>query len=168
MKTTKPKRVIFLDFDGVILTFRMRLAHRRGWTGSGPDPVACYLLRRVCETGVRLVLSTSHRDNVASCMETLTKGNLHDCLHKDWKTKELSFIESGITRPFEINAWTKKHPEVKDYRILDDEKWNWTPDQCGRVIKCHEFNGLDALGMKELSDWVGLKPFYKLKPKGKP
>ena len=55
-------KVIFLDFDGVLLTLRSHLAfHGRGGVYQDVDPVCAAVLSRVCRLGrVKLVISDAH------------------------------------------------------------------------------------------------------------
>ena len=34
-------------------------------------------------------------------------------------------ISGPYSRQFEIRSWLQKRPEVKNFVILDDDKWNW-------------------------------------------
>jgi len=148
-------KVIFLDFDGVILTLRTCAAHGRGWSSAAPDPVLSQVLRRVCGTGVRIVVSSAWRD-MTTCRPKLAEADLEQFLHQDWRTGEIN-LEAARSRPAEIAEWLSRHPEVTDFRILDDEQWFWTEDQVPRFLKCCSENGAGARLMIALLEWSGMK-----------
>lgn len=163
--STKPRetrtsnRVIFLDFDGVILTGRTAAAYDLGWTKSLPDPVACYAIRRACDTGVKLVISSAHR-SFNNCSDTLKRANLYDLLHRDWRTKELPG-----DRPFEIAEWLKRHRDVTDYAIIDDDPFRWTKEQRNKWIPTDPIEGMDSRALARLIEWSGAKRWRKPEPK---
>lgn len=65
------------------------------------------------------------------------------------------------SRPREIEDWLAAHPEVTDYRILDDEDHLWTDIQRQKWLQCDPLNGLQAEEMNCLFEWAGLKAFSK-------
>lgn len=145
-------RVLFLDFDGVILTLRTLLAcEYYGHSQAAPDPMLCALLRRVCASGVQIVVSSSWRDAEKMCREKLTEAGLEEFLHSDWRTGETGH------RPREIQAWLSAHPEVADYLILDDDDFGWEGEQSNRWIECSAYDGMSAIGMKLLEEWSGIE-----------
>jgi hypothetical protein len=145
-------RVIFLDFDGVILTMRCAIADGRGHSGSAPDPLACAVIRRACEAGVRLVISSAWRSSKERVMEKLTQGGLEPFLLPGWRTRN-----NSENRPLVIAEWLEAHPEVFDYRILDDDPFDWTPDQRRRWLQCDPLNGFQWEEMAELLKWAGVQ-----------
>lgn len=153
-------KVIFLDFDGVILTMRTQAAARAeagkrvGWSWAPPDPLLCSVLRACCAAGVRIVLSTSWRDMGDACDEKLRQAGLYELLHEDWRTTLKSSPGVASDRPFQIAEWLGRHPEVTNYRILDDEDWHWTGDQKVRFVKCHAEDGMGGRDMHRLLSWA--------------
>lgn len=146
-------KVLFLDFDGVILTLRQALAQGTTWSRSTPDPVATAAIARCGNAGVKIVVSSSWRDHEPSTKEKLEQGGLIDFLHDDWRTKDYA-SEPGGSRPTEIAEWLSRHPEVTAYRILDDDPWKWHSDQVPNVIPCHHLDGIDTNGIRSLLEFA--------------
>lgn len=157
--------ILFLDYDGVILTMRMALAQGTSWSRSTPDPAVTMILQRCCKAGCKIVVSSSWRDHESSAKSKLIEAGLIEYLHEDWKTKEKPAEPAG-SRPKEIADWLKRHPEVTRYRILDDDEWKWTADQNAAWIKCHPYDGMNAMGMKSLLEWAGVPLRITLAGKG--
>jgi hypothetical protein len=149
-------RVLFLDFDGVILTLRTTLAHGRGWNRAQCDMVLVTAIRRVCETGVRIVVSSTWRTLGTMAMDKLRECGLADHVHEDWRTKELAAPELHGDRPLELREWLSRHPEVTDYRILDDDKFSWDADQLERWLVCDGEDGAPAKAIMALLKWAGV------------
>lgn len=149
-------RVIFLDFDGVLLTLRTAFAWGSAWSKALPDPVLTHTLRRVCEIGVQIVVSSSWRDDSQMCLAKLRQANLDGFLHDDWRTVEVN-LPDFKSRPAEIDNWLFRHKDCEDYRILDDDDWKWLPEQLPRVLKCCPNNGADAMVIEQLLQWAGLR-----------
>lgn len=160
-------KIIFLDFDGVLMTLRTKIASGNcGWSAARPDPLVLNLLRLVCEHGARMgkpiqiVISSAWRDHEPACLEKLRDSawgtaDTWTWLHEDWRTG------SSGSRPREIEEWLAAHPDVTDYRILDDEDHQWTDTQRQKWLQCDPLNGLQAQEMNCLFDWAGLKAFSK-------
>lgn len=108
--------VIFLDFDGVVITTRSRWA---GLTPEGFDPVATRWLSLLFQRAqAMVVISSAWRsgETRASILELLARNGMSDVpLHEDWATPEL-----GVERQHEINAWLGRNQMVERYLILDD------------------------------------------------
>jgi hypothetical protein len=154
------RRVVFLDFDGVIITPRSHLAlGTRGGLMVDPDPVVLAILRKVCDTGVRIVVSSTWRLTEARCRSFLSRHELIGYLHADWRTPDTSRDAGGIYiskgRGDEIAAWLAKHAEVQSYRILDDDT-DMQPAQMPYFIRCAGTDGLDYKGVRNLLTWAGL------------
>ena len=151
-------KIIFLDFDGVILTLRTCIAHdQHGWSNAAPDPVLVNVLKRCCAQGVCIVVSSTWRTHQETCHAKLEEAGLLNFLHADWRTIENHFGGAVDSRPYEIAEWLSRHPEVKDYRILDDDSWNWTQEQAPHSLKCCPEDGASARVMKDLLEWAGAK-----------
>lgn len=133
------------------MTYRTLLASpHMGWSNAAPDPMLCALLRRICETGAAIVVSSTWRDAEAICKSKLKEGGLLNHIHSDWRTPEKG------NRPAEISDWLTRHPEVSDYRILDDDPFEWTKEQSARWIECSPYDGMPAMAMKDLAEWAGV------------
>ena len=84
------------------------------------DERAICQLRRIVETtGAEIILSSSWR----------WYKDQRNTVHKQLKRKNIDFIDTTpieitvkMSRTDEINAWLKKHPEIDNYVILDDEE----------------------------------------------
>lgn len=146
--------MLFLDFDGVILHYRTLLASEHiGHSSAAPDPMLCALLRRTCQAGVVIVVSSSWRDAEAICKDKLSEGGLLEFLHEDWRTP---YFTGQGSRSREISDWLARHPEVTDYRIADDDDFEWTDEQRAKWLECSPYDGMPAMTMKELAEWVGV------------
>lgn len=145
-------KVLFLDFDGVILTLRTCISCEfSGWSSAEPDPVLCRLIERACISGMKLVISSTWRDVEKQCKDKLKSAGLIEHLHEDWRTPQLA-----NSRPAEIADWLSRHPEVLDYRIADDDHFEWTKEQESKWLRCHPYDGMMAREMRELAEWTGL------------
>jgi hypothetical protein len=153
-------KIIFLDFDGVILTARTQAAARAeagqrvGWSRANPDQLVCAVLRACCAQGCRLVISSAWRDMGPKCDEKLKAGRLADLLHADWRTTLQTSGGLASDRPWQIAEWLSRHPEVTSYRIVDDEDWHWTGDQRIRFVKCDPMDGMPGKAMHALLSWA--------------
>lgn len=119
------------------------------------DPVATEVVRKCCETGVKIVVTSTWRIGVelsndeSALVSSLIKHRLYDHLFlPDWKTPYL-----GTKRGLEIADWLRSHPEVVDYRILDDDS-DMLEEQTSRFIQTHCHDGISGKQMIELLDWA--------------
>lgn len=148
-------RVLFLDFDGVIITPRSHVAlGRQSGLMVDPDPVALGAVRKVCDTGVRLVITSAWRLNHERCRRFLEEQELAAYLHSDWCTRKDNH-EKGDSRGAQIGDWLAQHPEVRTYRIVDDDR-DIRPQQLPYFIHCHAMDGISYIGLKKLLEWAGL------------
>ncbi len=164
----EPTRVIFLDFDGVLLTLRAHLAfHGRGGKYQDVDPVCASVLARVLRRGTaRLVIVAGARSDEPEARRVLRGGvtwhedDLARYLHPDWRV--------GPERPrsVAIDTWLIAHPEVDDYLILDDDAVQDAPiigvsrltAQRAAWVRCHCHEGLNSAGILRLYDWADCHP----------
>lgn len=134
--------VLFLDFDGVFLTARTRF--------NEPDLVATqYIGKELQENKGKIVVSSTWRLREDPCKEMLNKCNLSHHVHEDWRTKRLV---SGF-RGDEIDEWLSRHPEVKDYIILDDDS-DFHAHHSDHFVQTHYADGMLTTHMMEFSDMV--------------
>jgi hypothetical protein len=123
-------KVIFLDFDGVIVT-----AHTRYHSG---DMYCVHLLNRLIkETGAKIVVSSMWRTGrtVEELRTLLTEWGV------EGEVIDKTPVDHGVIRGVEIDRWLAKHPEVTSYVILDDDS-----DMGGlihKLVKTHPTHGLD-------------------------
>jgi hypothetical protein len=123
--------IIFLDFDGVICNPRACIAMRdTGGVFSYLDPIACHLVKRLCEdNNAKLVISSSWRilyDRYslqsilnAACPQL---GN-HMWRGTEWCTPNHNGGDGNyFGRGREIQAWIRNHStEFNRFVILDDD-----------------------------------------------
>jgi hypothetical protein len=156
-------RVIFLDFDGVIITPRACTALdpiKRGEIcakiANRADPVAVAAIAAVCATGVRIVVSSSWRKMEEQCRHILRENGLEQFLHPDWRTRDDRYVGPGgklDRRGDQIADWLAAHPEVRSYRILDDSD-EMLPLQSPYFVLCHAYDGLGYYHIKKLLEWA--------------
>ena len=151
-------KVLFLDIDGVLCTLRAHYAYahkRRGIIDSW-DPVGAKAIKEVCNTGVKIVISSSWRHYCVNPYDKsdilgvrLSEHKLTEHLHKDWKT--------GIdgTRGKEIRQWLSKHPNIKDFIVLDDDIFDME-DVTPYVIHTNANDGMSTDDIKKLYKWAGI------------
>jgi hypothetical protein len=147
-------KVIFLDIDGVLNSFRTCIA-----TGNYPhgldkglkhfDWIAIRLLQRLSDsTGVVFVLSSSWRI-------------LHD--YKDvGKALDLPIIDATKRldgpRGAEIAEWLSRHPEVELYAILDDDS-DMLDGQLACFVQTSAYEGLSWANYCRLCSILGASEF---------
>ena len=91
-------------------------------------------MRRIIDkTGAEIVLTSSWRYSVRRYLHDNVENSsvkiLFDFFDR-YKMKivgcTLEYNISGpYSRPLEIRSWLQKRPEVKNFVILDDDKWKW-------------------------------------------
>lgn len=114
-------RVLFLDIDGVLNSFKTCLAYGGYPLGTKPDQRPLFddasvkLLQRFCDSsGVQIVLSSSWR--ILSDYKDV--GELLELPIIDATPK---YTELGSKRGHQIKEWLDAHPEVEQYAIIDDD-----------------------------------------------
>lgn len=129
-------KIIFLDFDGVITTYK---------SGYSIDPEKVKLLLELVEkTGAKIVISSSWRShNIETTKEKL--GNLSFMEHVIDVTPRFTVRDYdgdywSVPRGMEINYWLNKH-DVDNYVILDDER-DMLIDQKKHFVHTDTYKGL--------------------------
>jgi len=158
--------VLFLDFDGVLITWRSHAA-RSNWdlNTSCPDVTIGKFLEKLFHYSthipLKLVISSSWRFNEVDCKDVLEQFNLIQYLHPDWRTtvygNNLSNEEVvvALDRGGEIQEWLNRHTEVKEYKILDDYPLTMFPEKQHRnLIHCDGVDGLGGRDMRRLVNWI--------------
>ena len=125
--------IIFLDFDGVICNPRACLAVRNNGMYSYLDPIACLLVKRLCEdNNAKLVISSSwriihDREGIKGILSAACPG-LGEYVWDSatwWKTTSAVFqndVHGGCGRGMEIKHWIDNHyAEFQHFVILDDD-----------------------------------------------
>lgn len=159
-------RVLFLDFDGVIITPRATTVFGgpKGVTAdfrtlTRPDPVAIAAIAAVCAVGVGLVISSSWRKMPEQCRRILDDNGLAQFLHDDWRTREDRYLLGNgqlDRRGNQIADWLESHPEVRAYRILDDSD-EMLSAQRPFFVHCHAYDGLSYQQIDALLKWANAR-----------
>lgn len=139
-------KIIFLDIDGVLCTFRSHIGqdqHGQSGTMKALDREAVGLLNVLAEAGgvpVRYVLSSTWRKHFTK--EGMTahlrsfgwRGEFHD----HWCTVIRS--QYGF-RGYEVREWLLCHPDTVDWIAIDDNS-DFTPEQKARLVLTHVDDGM--------------------------
>lgn len=146
-------RVVFLDVDGVLNSFRTCIA-----TGDYPheldqtehfDWIAIKLLQRFSDSsGVQFVLSSAWRIG----RDFRDVGKAFD-LPIIGATKSLAGCRGS-----EIAEWLSRHPEVTQYAILDDDS-DMLDGQMSVFVKTDAYEGLSWANFRKLCDIFGESEF---------
>lgn len=152
-------RILFLDFDGVISTNRAYLAngslgitdHDERWI----DPIATTMIADLCAryNYQIVVTSTWRKFGKERCTVALKRANIW--MHHDWRTKEIwpkGPNSSAGSRPAEIEEWLSRNP-CESYLIIDDDGFNWLPEQAERWIKTDTCNGFSTENYEQVINW---------------
>ena len=147
-------KIIFLDIDGV-------LNHKSSPFEYPIDSFCVGLVNSlIADTGAKIVMSTSWRDmdgkeynptfghfeveQPFSLRNFLVSQGLKNNFQSDWATPILNKRPRG----FEIQVWLNKHPDVKEYVILDDVD-EFTKDQHAHYIKTSMLTGFTVKDYEE-------------------
>lgn len=152
--------VIFLDMDGVVCTPRACLAV--GNTGGGYsylDPIACMLVKRLCELhNAKIVISSAWRQMFdKEAMEAILSANCPNLgryiwrSHEHWRTSDFDF-ETGVSdtsdRGREIKRWIDLHEtEFNSFVVLDDMA-DMRPVQSS-LVRCDPYDGMSWQNYKD-------------------
>lgn len=149
-------KILFLDVDGVLCTRRSFLAYdKEGTIWYSWDQVAVDAVLRACRKSVLLVVSSTWRkpehveDFHAQCAKYKILPEYF--FKEDWKTP---VTKSGV-RGEEIKLWLDAHPDVKDYKILDDD-CILLDQQEKHWIRTDMEEGMTSANMKKLLNWAGV------------
>lgn len=134
----KKCRVLFLDVDGVFHSDSSYLKY-----GQMVDIGAVKLLSKlIVDYGLKVVYSSTWR---LGCDLQMVKDQLAmagfppDCLHEDFKTRDLV----GENRGELIQEWLNKHQECENYVIVDDDD-DMLESQKQNFIHVDSVNGFTA------------------------
>lgn len=145
--------VIFLDMDGVLCTPRACLA--MGNTGGGYsylDPIACMLIKRLCdECNAKLVISSSWRQVFSrEAMQAILNANCPNLGNYIWHSKQWWRTVTHVhtddwmqtsDRGREIRNWIQNHEtDFNNFVILDDMA-DMRPLQ-DSLVKCDTYDGM--------------------------
>ena len=123
--------IIFLDIDGVLCNPRSSLAVRNNGMYSYLDPIACLLVKRLCEDcNAKIVISSSWRighdlDYMQSVLNAAcpSLGSYIWNSQTNWRTPTHVFVDDRRScRGDEIADWIARHSsEFNNFCILDDD-----------------------------------------------
>lgn len=144
------KRVMFLDYDGVVNT---PIWNEKGtkcrYNFPGDDSVnnfqAVQWISEVCQKFHYDIVVTSTWRKSCNYKECLINGGLRDGINILGKTDDLWAKYEDCTRGEEIARYIEEHPEIKFYLIVDDEN-DFRDDQQSHFIQT---DGTTGFGMHE-------------------
>jgi hypothetical protein len=171
-------KIIFLDLDGPVFNHRGSFA-RTDWEKNASDEdydvTLVYFLDRLFyharKEGIdlKLVMSTSWRLRSMDALKRfLCKSTLDQYLHEDWHTTLYQNVENvkeiktrdgetmlikAFSRGGEIQEWLDRHPEVDEYKIIDDDP-SILEKQQKNWIQCDSVDGFSGKDMRRLINWV--------------
>lgn len=156
------KKILFLDFDGVLVTDRYQeqltisKSPLRDYFGAKFDPVCVECLRQIVDkTGVDIVVTSTWK------MDKGLNG-----IRKMWETRCLPGKVIGITpdidtihRGDEIDAWLKGYGADCRYAIIDDTPLLdfFNEKQLQFLFKVDEQTGLDENTMLKVVEYLNCK-----------
>lgn len=157
--------IIFLDMDGVLVTPRASLAAGEVVEKcSAFDPVACSLVKRLCERhNAKLVISSAWRHVYRSreAMEAILNAacsGLGDLIwqhNSDWCTPIHVWTEeynNTSDRGREIHSWVMGSNETKFNRfVILDDMFDMRPLQ-DSLVQCNYYNGFGWFEYQKASD----------------
>lgn len=117
------EKIIFQDIDGPLIPLRMFYRGFRPFDVARSafvyDPVAVDMIRHLCERfNAKMVFNSAHCENPHHVMAHQAKFNgLDPVLHPDCKTEFISKINHRYDA---IKEWLSRHPEVKEWIVIDD------------------------------------------------
>lgn len=142
----KPRPILFLDIDGVLNTVAS-LAE-----GVHLLPEKALLVRDFCEaTGAKLVISSAWRAMFEERVLRFVLGRVGlRCIGFEWGGYVCE--DRGVRRPKEIANYVEAHG-ITHYVILDDEDWDWFPDQRPRFVQTPVETGITR---KHVADAIAI------------
>lgn len=139
-------KIIFLDMDGVLCTYRASQAVRETGMMTYLDPIAVKLVERlVVDNSAKIVISSTwrrfkNRKEMEEVFKCAGSSIIADAFHETWCTPENS------SRGFEINTWltmaTEQRGEsIEKYVILDDHD-DFMAEQQEFFVQCDQYDGI--------------------------
>lgn len=146
-------KVLFLDIDGVLNSFKSILLHgslfiKSKDVASKLDPYGSLFIKRLTQHGVTVVLSSTWR-----------KGSEFE----EWGSQAFDFKVSdrtcdypfsGAMRGDEVKIWLDEHPEVTHYCIVDDDS-DMLPEQMSHFTKIDGKEGITFADMEKICTILG-------------
>ena len=149
-------KVVFLDFDEVLMTARSKLATQDfiehcsipNKPRSVVDPVAIWFLNELCrELNAAIVITSSWKSHANDeARRLLANAGYKRRIHNDWRCDA---GEGAARRGQGIINWQQNHPEVQDWVIIDDAV-DYYPHQLPRTVVIPDmYNGITFENMQE-------------------
>ena len=143
-------KIIFLDMDGVLCTYRATTAVREKGLMTYLDPIAVKLIERlVVDCSATIVISSTWRrhkskEQMKEVFKAAGAWAIADAFHTEWATP------LGNLRGAEIDSWLTtavnvRGENIEKYVILDDMD-EFFADQHEFFVEC---NTHDGIGFKE-------------------
>jgi hypothetical protein len=148
-------KVLFLDIDGVLNSQRSCIAFGGfphdvvGYERERFDEVALRLIRGIVkQAGAKVVLSSSWR--ITNAFDYIGK-------HLDLPIIDATPVKwaPGQVRGHEIADWLKRHPEVKQYVIVDDDP-DMLGEQLPNFVHTNNFDGFGWLHAEKMCALFGI------------
>ena len=143
-------KVVFLDIDGVLNSEDYVYSYRE--YGIAIDPTRMVLLKQIIdETNAKIVLSTSWREHWEKTPNECGKIGLQiNSIFSQYNLEILDKTPNLRTRrEQEIWYWLNKHPQVKNFIVLDD-MFLCAEFLDGHFIKTsNHFDGLDEADVEK-------------------
>ena len=143
-------KVVFLDIDGVLNSEDYVYSYRE--YGIAIDPTRMVLLKQIIdETNAKIVLSTSWREHWEKTPNECGKIGLQ--INNIFSQYNLEILDKTpnlrTRREQEIWYWLNKHPQVKNFVVLDD-MFLCAEFLDGHFIKTsNHFDGLDEADVEK-------------------
>lgn len=142
---TDSRRILFLDFDGVL--------HPKGAGGAQSHfvkkPLVEELLLESQFSNVHIVVSSTWRE--AYSLEKLraffSPGLRQRIVDR---TPVLDDLDSDHLRYREVRAWLNKHPQTKIWCALDDDREGFPPSQSSNVVFTDPSQGVTGAQISDL------------------
>jgi hypothetical protein len=160
-------RIVFLDFDGVMIPERAYWIEGQTRPVTKFDPVAVSLINRLCKKASAkvVIVSSWRRTTLASIPEDLkkhliTEGIKEEHIHEDHSCP----FKFSSNKYSDVSFWLEEHPWVKEYIIIDDDLNNEVgsshqgriidPDFLEGFIYKHYLRAEGLFGFKETSLFI--------------
>lgn len=146
-------KVLFLDIDGVLNSFKTTLLHGSLFLGSPDvakrlDPYGSLFIKRLTQHGVKIVLSSTWRKG--SQFEELGS----QAFDFEVVGRTCIYPFAGARRGDEIKVWLDEHPEVTHYCIIDDDS-DMLPEQMSHFVRIEGTEGITFADMRKICTVLG-------------
>lgn len=158
--------VIFLDWDGVIITPRSLFVNQENPLAF--DPIAIQFLNRICslKDNIRIVISSVHRVHPGATDQMRAAGFTGKFFNKFEGSQNMLHKSEGHTtgpirdngRGAELEEWFLQYGDLVEnngegYLILDDES-DFYDYQKSHLIQTDMYSGLSFWNMSQAEDYI--------------